>query len=846
MIRSRWDPPEQMGDGKRSEQPEGHTVMPEAREQLSGATGSTPYLQQLARLASPVPNFAATLTTQAEQDAEDANVSFLRTEVPDIQASRLRDDAGESRRRMRRAVDAMAEPRIYTPAQLEELGSLSTYSDRMSQQVYHGWAPGTSDDEQENRHEGPFVSRSSAALLDEHVLRRDEHLRERMRLRRLRDATQLEWRDHVPSESVTQIPSPQQRTYSVENEPGGIPTVTESSLRTTALLQAVRRNPQFSARLGNELQRYILDRERGDERDRTSSARSNEPSNSNLSQSQRRQLHREATVRQEIQQHQNLIAENQQRRQLEEQLRQQRHNLAQPSENRRRRYWHTPSPCPPSEKRPVDEAIKYLERLRSCESDQEGLESAEEAGLGPEECFPKDLRDFLSNIRIIPPPPESSWLKIGAILSGTQHGASPSSLPSYTPLMPPSTYRARARNPHFGSHPPRDISPVRHAPYFATSASEPSSTLVEERWDVKVTVDSIDYSTMTLSGTMEAFDVPDKNSPTKVSSITTYLEGEIIDFNNFTLETKSFKADARVDGMYWRKLPPFKDLDDDEAMARNLLSQEWLRKELMEKWILMRWKEKCFVTPSNPDTALTISGWDTTYTHDLTTHASTPSHTGQTWFEDVNASRKILNYLTSPSSKLPLDKKATTFLDLGTGNGEMLFLLREEGGFGGRMVGVDYSAGSVELCRRLAIAKGIPLISEETGEGEKEGTVEFTEWDILRSTPPPSWTNSGFDVVFDKGTFDAISLSAETDERGKRVCEGYRARVERLVKKGGVVVVTSCNWTEEELVGWFEGGGGDGDGEGGLEVCGRVVYPVFRFGGVEGQSVQSVVFRKRG
>ena len=143
-----------------------------------------------------------------------------------------------------------------------------------------------------------------------------------------------------------------------------------------------------------------------------------------------------------------------------------------------------------------------------------------------------------------------------------------------------------------------------------------------------MTVDSIDYDTMTLSGTMEAFDVPDKNSPTKVSSITTYLEGEIIDFNTFTMETKSFDADARVDGMYWRKLPPFKDLDDDEAMARNLLSQEWLRKELMEKWVLMRWKgillhpcpgifliclhagaEKCFVTPSNPDTALTISGF---------------------------------------------------------------------------------------------------------------------------------------------------------------------------------------------------------------------------------------------
>ena len=523
----------------------------------------------------------------------------------------------------------MAEPRIYTPAQLEELGNLSTYSDRISQQEYQGWAPGSSDDEQENRPEGQVVSRSSAALLDEHVLRRDEHLRERMRLRRLREATQLEWRDYVPTESTTQASSPRERSHFVESETGGIPTVTESSLRTTALLQAVRRNSQFSARSRNELQRYILDRERGDERERVDSARPSEASNSNLSQSQRRQLHREATVRQEIQQHRDMIAEHQQHRTyVEEQLRQQRHNLAQPSENRRRRYWQTPSSCPPSERRPVDEAIKYLERLRFCESDQEGLENAEEVGLDPEQCCPNNPHAFLSNLGTVLPPPQSSWLRVGAALSGTQHGASPSSLPSYTPLMPPSTYRARARNPHFGSHPPRSTSPVRHASYVATSASEPSSTLAEERWDVKVTVDSIDYNTMTLSGTMEAFDVPDKNSPTKVSSITTYLEGEIIDFNTFTLETKSFKADTRTDGMYWRKLPPFKDLPDDEAMARNLLSQEWLRKELMEKWILMRWKgmtqftclyisqstydagaEKCFVTPSNPDTALTISGF---------------------------------------------------------------------------------------------------------------------------------------------------------------------------------------------------------------------------------------------
>ena len=94
---------------------------------------------------------------------------------------------------------------------------------------------------------------------------------------------------------------------------------------------------------------------------------------------------------------------------------------------------------------------------------------------------------------------------------------------------------------------------------------------------------------MTLSGTMEAFNVPDKSSPTHESSITTFLEGEIIDFNTYTLETKSFNADPRVDGTYWRKLPPFKELTDDE-MVRNLVSKRWLREELGMKWILMRWK----------------------------------------------------------------------------------------------------------------------------------------------------------------------------------------------------------------------------------------------------------------
>lgn len=162
----------------------------------------------------------------------------------------------------------------------------------------------------------------------------------------------------------------------------------------------------------------------------------------------------------------------------------------------------------------------------------------------------------------------------------------------------------------------------------------------------------------------------------------------------------------------------------------------------------------------------------------------------------------------------------------------MLFLLREEGEFGGRMVGVDYEEGAVEFCRRRMAG----LRREEEGEGEGEGKgagdLEFDAWDVLEDEPRREW-EGGFDVVLDKGTFDAISLSGG---EGRRACEGYRERVEPLVKEGGWLVVTSCNWTEEELGLWFGGGA--------FVVRGRVEYPVFKFGGGTGQSISTVCFRK--
>lgn len=245
--------------------------------------------------------------------------------------------------------------------------------------------------------------------------------------------------------------------------------------------------------------------------------------------------------------------------------------------------------------------------------------------------------------------------------------------------------------------------------------------------------------------------------------------------------------------------------------------------------------------------------WDTAYTTELSNHAASATDEGTVWFSDASAEEKILEYLDSLASRGQLRKTgshdATSFLDLGTGNGHLLFALREEG-WEGRMLGVDYSAASVQLARQIGAQRALGAADVEGGDGAKTvmRKVEFIEWDVLRDAPgmwfypsgiiySMSASKIGFDVVLDKGTFDAISLSEEVDADGRRVYERYAGKVQRLVRPGGLLVVTSCNWTEEELRRWFDGGK--------LEYHDKVSYPSFTFGGKSGSKVVTLIFRRR-
>lgn len=272
--------------------------------------------------------------------------------------------------------------------------------------------------------------------------------------------------------------------------------------------------------------------------------------------------------------------------------------------------------------------------------------------------------------------------------------------------------------------------------------------------------------------------------------------------------------------------------------------------------------------------------WDSLYTTELTNHAANPSDTGTNWFDDSDAEGRIVAFLESLAEEdqavlpEPLSQADASFLDLGCGNGSLLFALRDEG-WEGAMLGVDYSGQSVALAKNIAESrkeKGDEDEDEDAEDAEEEDQstpVNFLEWDLLNgplaltSTPsdsssPLSYTSSPsrlYDIILDKGTFDAISLSTheptstststapseQQEQQPPHPCEVYRRRLLQLLSpNGGIFLITSCNWTEPELRSWFLD---DRDGE--LSVVGRVDYPTFTFGGVKGQTISTLCFRRK-
>lgn len=247
--------------------------------------------------------------------------------------------------------------------------------------------------------------------------------------------------------------------------------------------------------------------------------------------------------------------------------------------------------------------------------------------------------------------------------------------------------------------------------------------------------------------------------------------------------------------------------------------------------------------------------WNKYYEDELATlldreAAEDDFESASTWFDDVKAPQKILNFLVG--QQFPLSpchflsdspENCPSVLDLGTGNGRTLLQLRCQGRYRGQLVGVDYSRSSIQVAQELV------------KNGKNCHDIRFEVMDIIRDDPRKQswWLKDGFDLVLDKGAFDAVSLCDEivesstsrlpaTGQTPVRIHTLYPSRALSMVKPGGFLLITSCTWTQEEVVQWFTSFETGSSPE--VSIWKTIAYPKFKFGGQEGQAVCTVCFRK--
>jgi hypothetical protein len=263
----------------------------------------------------------------------------------------------------------------------------------------------------------------------------------------------------------------------------------------------------------------------------------------------------------------------------------------------------------------LQDTLLYLSNLRISTSRDDALSYALQAGFSYKDFASSN---FVSSLDTLTRPAPTSLMAPGATFKGAQFS---NSFPPEYPLvhsdsssssmyqLPNPLHTVRSNSGQmFGLPPVNATSTSSHATVDSGSFGPGPSS---DSWPVKVTIYDVDFESMTLSASMEAYDVPSnphsaspttptQSSGTSQKPITTYLEGEMIDLKKHTFITENFASTLTRDLTYWRKLPPFKGYPAAELPAR-LLSREFLA-EVNANYILMRWKERCFVShsPSGP------------------------------------------------------------------------------------------------------------------------------------------------------------------------------------------------------------------------------------------------------
>ncbi|KAJ1959147.1 Protein-lysine N-methyltransferase efm4 [Dipsacomyces acuminosporus] len=197
---------------------------------------------------------------------------------------------------------------------------------------------------------------------------------------------------------------------------------------------------------------------------------------------------------------------------------------------------------------------------------------------------------------------------------------------------------------------------------------------------------------------------------------------------------------------------------------------------------------------------------------------------GEVWFGEDIAVKMTCWVLEN------VEDTGARILDVGCGNGHLLLGLADDGYT--NLTGTDYSPQAIELAKRIAQRRlfDITYLVQDFLDPREVAAVAG---------------DAKFDLVLDKGTYDAICLKPKdkqdsSDENNARVDQNaidmYPQSVANSLGDRGIFLITSCNWTEQELIDRFEPY---------LKFADRIKHRSFQFGGIVGQTVVTVAFKKR-
>ncbi|KAH9518968.1 EEF1A lysine methyltransferase 2 [Bulinus truncatus] len=204
--------------------------------------------------------------------------------------------------------------------------------------------------------------------------------------------------------------------------------------------------------------------------------------------------------------------------------------------------------------------------------------------------------------------------------------------------------------------------------------------------------------------------------------------------------------------------------------------------------------------------------WNEAYERELKNYQEV-GDVGEIWF-GKEAQNRITNWLIKSGCSM-----ADHLIDLGCGNGMLLLALRQKGFT--NLTGIDYSESAIHLSKSIL---------------EKEGftDITFQVCDLLNSTEVKNLCkDQHFNVCIDKGTYDAISLKDVSNQDNNKV---YCHNIRTLLNEDGILVITSCNWTREQLEKQFQND---------FILLHEIPAPKFTFGGRTGQTVTTLVMKRK-